>query len=143
MHFSKAILAVAIGSAAVTAWAAPGFGPDLFGMGDGEGRGPVELGEGTDGAVPDPAPGGRSRFNMPANPSEGTTFSPPDPPSGPGDADFEDDPPFLSRERPLTPLEEAAFQWWERTSVFSPWGEPRPSASPQAADRMSSPRRFS
>jgi periplasmic protein CpxP/Spy len=39
MQFSKAILAVAIGSAAVTAWAAPGFGPDLFGMGDGEGRG--------------------------------------------------------------------------------------------------------
>lgn len=39
MRFSKAILAVAIGSAAVTAWAAPGFGPDLFGMGDGEGRG--------------------------------------------------------------------------------------------------------
>ena len=38
MQFRKAILAVAIGSAAVAAWAAPGFGPDLFGMGDGEGR---------------------------------------------------------------------------------------------------------
>ena len=38
MRFNKAILAVAIataaGTAAVTAWAAPGFGPDLFGMGD-------------------------------------------------------------------------------------------------------------
>jgi len=39
MRFSKAILAVAIGSAALTAWAAPGFGPDLFGMGEGEPRG--------------------------------------------------------------------------------------------------------
>lgn len=39
MRFSKAILAVAIGSAAVVAWAAPGYGPDLFGMGDGEGGG--------------------------------------------------------------------------------------------------------
>jgi hypothetical protein len=83
----------------------------------------------TDGAVPDPAPGDRSRFSMPANPSEGTTFSP----SGPSDTDFVDDPPFLSRERPLTPLEEAAFRWWERTSVFSPWGTPRPSVSPEAA----------
>ena len=39
MRFSKAILALAIGSAAAAAWAAPGYGPDLFGMGDGEGRG--------------------------------------------------------------------------------------------------------
>jgi periplasmic protein CpxP/Spy len=39
MRFSKAILAVAIGSAAVAAWAAPGFGPDLFGMGEGEPHG--------------------------------------------------------------------------------------------------------
>ena len=39
MRFSKAILAVAIGSVAAAAWAAPGYGPDLFGMGDGEGRG--------------------------------------------------------------------------------------------------------
>ena len=39
MRFSKAILAVAIGSAALTAWAAPGFGPDLFGMGEGDSRG--------------------------------------------------------------------------------------------------------
>jgi Spy/CpxP family protein refolding chaperone len=39
MRFSKAILAVAIGSAAVAAWAAPGFGLDLFGMGEGEPRG--------------------------------------------------------------------------------------------------------
>jgi Spy/CpxP family protein refolding chaperone len=38
MRFKKAVLAVAIGSAAVTAWAAggPGFGPGLFDM-DGEG----------------------------------------------------------------------------------------------------------
>jgi hypothetical protein len=90
----------------------------------------------TDATVPDPAPGGRSRFSMPVNRSEGTTCSPPDPPSGPGDADFEADPPFLSTERPLTPLEEAAFQWWERTSVFSPWGTPRPSASPDAAGEL-------
>ena len=39
MRFNKAILAVAIGSAAVAAWAAPGFGPDLFGMDEGEPRG--------------------------------------------------------------------------------------------------------
>ena len=39
MRFSKAILAVAIGSVAAAAWAAPGFGPDLFGLGDGEPRG--------------------------------------------------------------------------------------------------------
>ncbi len=39
MRFGKAVLAVAIGSAAVAAWAAPGYGPDLFGMGDGEGGG--------------------------------------------------------------------------------------------------------
>jgi Spy/CpxP family protein refolding chaperone len=39
MRFSKAILAVAIGSAAAAAWAAPGFGPDFFGMGEGEPRG--------------------------------------------------------------------------------------------------------
>jgi Spy/CpxP family protein refolding chaperone len=39
MRYNKAVLAVAIGAAAVTAWAAPGFGPDLFGLGEGAPRG--------------------------------------------------------------------------------------------------------
>ena len=41
MRFRNAILAVALGSAALTAWAAggPDLGPGLFGMGGGEGHG--------------------------------------------------------------------------------------------------------
>jgi protein CpxP len=39
MRFSKAILAMAISSAAVAAWAGPGFGPGLFGGDEGEPRG--------------------------------------------------------------------------------------------------------
>jgi hypothetical protein len=78
------------------------------------------------------APDDRAPFGAPTPPSDGIAV----PSSGvaAGAAEFSPDEgtPWPANERPLNPMVEAAFQWWERTSAFSPMGSPQPAGSGEA-----------